>query len=101
MTSRDTSEYFIPSVPIEMPSDTVMVLKITALPPAAFAPAAACRASSSMCTLHGVTWLQVEQMPICGLAKSARVKPTACSIARPGARSGPSRTREECGRRSP
>ena len=61
-------------------------------------PSAACRASSSMCTLHGVTWLQVEQMPICGLAKSSRVKPTACSIARPGARSGPSRTFEECGR---
>ncbi len=55
ITSRDTSEYFMPSVPIEMPSDTVMVLKITALPPAAFAPSAACRASSSMCTLHGVT----------------------------------------------
>ena len=55
MTSRDTSEYFMPSVPIEMPSDTVMVLKITAFPPAALAPAAAWRASSSMWTLHGVT----------------------------------------------
>ena len=51
-----------------------------------------------MCTLHGVTWLHVEQTPTCDFAKSARVKPTACSIARPGARSGPSRTREECGR---
>ena len=35
ITSRDTSEYFMPSVPIEMPSDTVMVLKITGLAPAA------------------------------------------------------------------
>src|SRR6187402_373536 len=51
-----------------------------------------------MCTLHGVTWLHVEQTPTCDFAKSARVKPTACNIARPGARSGPSRTRDECGR---
>ena len=45
--------------------------------------------------LHGVTWLQVEQMPTCGLAKSARVKPTACSMARPAARDGPSTTAAE------
>jgi len=38
ITSRDTSEYFIPSVPIEMPSEMVMVLKTIALPPALFAP---------------------------------------------------------------
>ena len=99
ITSRDTSEYFMPSVPIEMASETVMVLKITGRAPAAAAPAAAWRARSSMCTLHGVTWLHVEQTPICGFLKSSRVKPTACSIARPGARAGPSRTLEECGRR--
>ncbi len=85
----------MPSVPIEMPSDTVMVLKTTALAPAASTPAAAAAASRSMCMLHGVTWLQVEQMPICGLAKSALVKPTACSIARPAARDGPSTTAAE------
>ena len=28
-------------------------------------PSAACRASASMCTLHGVTWLHVEQTPTC------------------------------------
>ena len=39
MTSRETSEYFIPSVPIEMPSEMVMVLKMTALPPASLTPA--------------------------------------------------------------
>jgi hypothetical protein len=38
MTSRETSEYFMPSVPIEMPSEMVMVLKITPLPPAASTP---------------------------------------------------------------
>ncbi len=55
ITSRETSEYFIPSVPIEIPSEIVIVLKISALPPASSAPAAASRANSSICELHGVT----------------------------------------------
>ena len=55
ITSRETREYFIPSVPIEIPSEMVIVLKITALPPASSAPAAASRANSSMWALHGVT----------------------------------------------
>ncbi len=67
----------MPSVPIEMPSEMVMVLKMIALPPAASTPLAASRASLSMCMLHGVTLLQVEAMPICGFAKSSRLKPTA------------------------
>ena len=70
-------------LPIEMASETVMVLKMTALPPAPFTPSAACLARPSMCTLHGVTWLHVEQMPTCDFAKSSRVKPTACNMARP------------------
>ena len=77
MTSRETSEYFMPSVPIEMPSETVIVLKMSALPPAAFAPLAASRARTSMWMLQGVTWLQVEAMPICESAKSSFAKPTA------------------------
>ena len=77
ITSRDTNEYFMPSVPIEMPSEMVMVLKISALPPAAFALAAASRARPSMWMLHGVTWLQVDAMPICDFLKSSCSKPTA------------------------
>jgi hypothetical protein len=77
ITSRETSEYFIPSVPIEMPSEMVMVLKMTALPPAASAPFADSFARRSMWTLHGVTCDQVEAMPMCGLAKSSFWKPTA------------------------
>ena len=75
MTSRDTSEYFIPSVPIEMPSEIVMVLKTIALPPALFVPASATRANSSMCMLHGVTLLQVEATPMIGFSKSLFLKP--------------------------
>jgi len=43
----------------------------------------------------GVTLAQVEAMPICGFLKSASVKPTARSMARAGAASMPSTTREE------
>ena len=75
MTSRDTSEYFIPSVPIEMPSEIVMVLNTIALPPALFVPASATRANSSMCMLHGVTLLQVEATPMIGFSKSDFLKP--------------------------
>ena len=60
---------FHASVPIEMPSEMVMVLKMIALPPASFAPASASRASLSMCMLQGVTMLQVEAMPMMRLGK--------------------------------
>ncbi len=76
MTSRETSEYFIPSVPIEMPSETVIVSKIIALPPAALAPASASRASWSICMLQGVTMLQVDAIPTRGFLKSSGLKPT-------------------------
>src|SRR5882724_4187731 len=76
MTSRETREYFMPSVPMEMPSEMVMVLKTMALPPPAFAPFSDSSASLSRCMLHGVTLLQVEAMPMMGFWKSASVKPT-------------------------
>ena len=73
-----------------IPSETVIVPKMIDLPPAASAPAAATRANSSMCMLQGVTMLQVEAIPTMGLAKSSSLKPTARSMERLGARSGPS-----------
>ena len=42
--------------------------------------------------LHGVTSFQDEAMPIWGFVKSSSEKPTARSIARAGARAGPSVT---------
>src|SRR4051812_43177252 len=83
-----------------MPSDTVMVLKRTPLPPAASAPLTASRASSAICMLHGVTLAHVEAMPICGLLKSASWKPTARNIAREGACLIPSTTSRELARAS-
>ena len=46
-----------------------MVLKMTRLAAGRVDAAAASRASSSMCMLHGVTWLQVEAMPTCELGE--------------------------------
>jgi hypothetical protein len=92
---QDTSKYFMPLVPIEMPSEMVMVLKITALPSALLTPTAAASASLLMCILHGVTMLQVDATPICGFLKSSLLKPTACNMARFGSRSMPSTTWEE------
>src|SRR5215470_7266677 len=87
----------MPGVPMEMPSDTVMVLKSTLLPPAASMPLQASRANSPMWALHGVRLPQVEATPICGLPKSASWKPTARNMARAGACLSPSTTtREKC-----
>ena len=63
MTSRETSEYFIPSDPIDIPSETVIVLKITALPPALLMPFSALSARVFMCILQGVTIDQVDAIP--------------------------------------
>src|SRR3954470_8727989 len=90
----------MPGEPIEMPSDTVMVLNSTPLPPAPSAPRTASPASSLMCTLQGVRFAQVEATPICGLPKSASWKPTARNIARDGVCFAPSTTTRKAFRSS-
>jgi hypothetical protein len=54
----------MPGVPIEMPSETVIVPNTVALPPAPSAPLAAASASRSMCMLQGVSVLHVDATPI-------------------------------------
>jgi len=76
MNSRETGEYIKTSLPFEMPSETVMVLKTIAFPPPAFAPFSASSASLSMCLLPGVMLLPVEAMRMRGFWKSSSVKPT-------------------------
>jgi len=78
-----------------MPSDTVIVLNSTPLPPAASAPASASDARSLMCMLHGVRLAQVDATPICGFWKSASWNPTARNIARDGDCFAPSTTSRE------
>ena len=54
ITSRETNEYFMPSVPIEMPSDTVIVPNICGIAPACFNAFSAFMASSFNPMLQGV-----------------------------------------------
>ena len=63
MTSLETREYFIPSEPIEIPSEIVIVLNITAFPPAELTPISASSAKSLICILQGVTIDQVDAIP--------------------------------------
>ena len=70
ITSRDTSEKRMPGEPIEIPSETVIVLKMRLMAPAPSAASAAALARPSRCTLHGVMFDQVLAMPIEGFSKS-------------------------------
>ena len=63
ITSLETREYLIPFVPIDIPSETLIVLKIMDLPPELFAPSAAASANRLICILQGVTMLHVEAIP--------------------------------------
>jgi hypothetical protein len=80
----------MPSVPIETPSETETVLNSIGAPPAARTPRFTCWARSRWLRLHGIVSIHVVATPISGRARSSSVKPTPLSIARAGARSGPS-----------
>ena len=90
ITSRLTSDARMPSVPIETPSDTEIVLNSIGVPPAARMPALTRCASSRWLKLHGIVSIHVVETPTIGRARSSSVKPMPFSIARAAARSGPS-----------
>ena len=100
MISRLTSDAFMPSVPIEIPSDTAIVPNSSGTAPACRTPSFAAVASPFRCTLHGVTSFQEEATPTCGRCRSSSDRPTARSIARAGARDGPVVSGPERGRGS-
>src|SRR2546427_132312 len=89
ITSRETSEYFMPSVPMPMPSVTVGKPNICGMAPAAFAAAMALSTSGWMPALQGfmVEWPQAT--PTIAFSKSPSPKPTARNIARFGERAAP------------
>src|SRR5436190_5869090 len=89
MTSRDTSEYFIPSVPMPMPSVTVGKPKTCGFAPAAASAAIARSTSGWIPALQGFIVLWPLATPTIGLSKSPSAKPTARSIARFGERATP------------
>ncbi len=97
LISRLTSEARIPSWPIEIASDTVIVPNSIGKPPASRTPALTCSASTRSVMLQGVTSFHELAMPICGFSQSSSVIPTARSIARAPARWNPSVTSRDRG----
>ena len=71
MTSREISEYFIPSVPIDIPSEMVGVPKTCALPPPLSIASMAASANRWRPELHGVMVECPFATPIMGLSKSS------------------------------
>ena len=63
MTSLETKEYLIPRVPMEIPSEIVIVLKRTDLRSSLSIELQTKVARSLMCILQGVTIDQVEATP--------------------------------------
>src|SRR6266540_5662238 len=98
ITSRLTSDAFMPSWPMAMASETAMVPNSSGTPPARRTPALAASASLSRWMLQGVTSFQDEATPTWDRSKSSSVKPTARSMERAPARSRPTVTSVERGR---
>ena len=89
ITSRDTSEYFIASVPMPMPSVTVGTPNTCGIAPASFSAAIARSTSGWMPALQGFIVECPLATPTMGFSKSPSPKPTARSIARLGERATP------------
>ena len=66
----------MPSVPIETPSETAIVLNSIGVPPASRIPRLTSCASSRWFRLHGIVSIQVVATPMSGFARSSSVKPT-------------------------
>ncbi len=77
ITSRLTSEAFMPSVPIAIPSVTEIVLNSMGVPPAARMPSFTFSAIFRWFELHGVSSIQQWATPTSGRDRSSSVKPTA------------------------
>ncbi len=71
MTSRLTSEVFMPLVPIVIPSEIAIVLSSIGVPPAARTPSLTFAASARRWKLHGIVSIQVEATPMIGLASAS------------------------------
>src|SRR5256885_13817125 len=89
ITSRETSEYFMPSVPMPMPSVTVGKPNTCGIAPAAFTAATARSTSGWIPALQGFMVECPLATPTIAFWKSPSPKPTARSIARFGERAAP------------
>ncbi|GAK51090.1 hypothetical protein U14_02332 [Candidatus Moduliflexus flocculans] len=79
--SRDGSDDFIPSVPIEMPSLTPIVWKIRPTNPASCTPRLTSFANSFRCMLHGLPSQPMLAIPTWAFCISSSVMPIPYSIA--------------------
>ena len=75
--SLEGSEYFIPFVPIEIPSLIPIVLKISGTAFFLSISFFICRDSSFRCILHGFPSYPVLAIPMNGFSKSSFVNPIA------------------------
>ena len=75
MTSRLTSDDFMPSCPIAMPSVTVIVVNSRGVPPPAATPFFATCAWRASEMLHGADLFQVVATPTSGWAICSSVSP--------------------------
>ena len=73
ITSRETSEAFIPAVPIVMPSEMAIVLSSIGVPPAARMPSLTFAASTRLLKLQGIVSIHEWATPTIGLARSSAV----------------------------
>ena len=89
MTSRDTSEYFMPSVPMPMPSVTVGKPNTCGMAPASLRAAITRSTRGWMPALQGFIVEWPFATPTMGFSKSPSLKPTARNIARLGERATP------------
>src|ERR1017187_2653168 len=91
--SRLISEHFMPSVPIEMPSEIAMVLHSRGTPPAARTPSLILAASRCRCALQGIASVQVLATATSGLlCKSSSLSPAERRDEGAAARRSPSVT---------
>ena len=95
MISRLTRDAFIPSWPMAIASLTAIVVNWIGVPFPARTPCLTSLASTSRWRLQGVTSFHEDATPTSGLRRSSSPSPVARSIARWGARSGPSVTCRE------
>src|SRR5215211_982373 len=100
MTSRLTSDVFIPFVPIVIPSEIATVLNSIGVPPAARTPSLIGPASARRWKLHGMASIHVLATPMVGRRSASSSNPIPFMYARACARSGPSNTPAERGRGS-
>ena len=89
ITSRLTSDAFMPSVPIVMPSEIAIVLNSIGVPPAARMPSFTFADRRRRWKLHGIVPIHVFATPMSGLRRSSSREPDRIQVRARGRAVGP------------